>query len=173
MLDEVAAFVATLSARIPLSSSLLSLPPPPHDRTKRTMQGRRDARRPRGATSRRVGLSGFSAPLSFSLPLSFSPSLSLPLEQTLSRVAPKRNPTPSSFTSTSTYATISGSTRSLPLPSSPAALFSSLARSHERLVSTDVRSHTRATERSHAHEGTSRPRVPTCAERARRTTSGS
>lgn len=121
------------------------------DRTKRAIQGRRDARRPRGATSRRVGLSGFLASLS-------------PRSDERSHELLPRGPAPSS---TSTYATISGSA-TLPPFSSPAALFSSLARSHERLVSTDVRSHTRATERSHAHEeGTSRPRVPTCAKRAR------
>lgn len=51
-------------------------------------RGRRDARRPRGATSRRVGLSG-SRLLSLSLFLSVSRGLSSS-RSTLSRVAPKR-----------------------------------------------------------------------------------
>lgn len=57
-------FAATLKPRTHSPRVSYTGLPPPRDRTKRAKQGRRDARRPRGATSRRVGLSGFSISLS-------------------------------------------------------------------------------------------------------------
>lgn len=163
MLDEVAPQRADVrGSTLKLgthSPRLLYRLPPPRDRTKRATQGRRDARRPRGATSRRVGLSGFSTSLS-------------PAFDERSHESLPRGPASSSTSTTIRFTTTSGSTRSLLSFAGGSFLLRlsrALTRGSSRLTtSARILGRPRAFSRActgHAHEDTSRPRVPiTCGE---------
>lgn len=177
MLGEVATaartFAATL-AGIPLSAS-----PTAAASSRPDEEGDAGATRRASATRSHEPSRGTKR---FSVSPSFSPlALSLSLFRSahaLSRVAPKRATSSSSsvssfssFFSTTTYtiATTSGSTRSLLLlslsvrgsfPFSPRALSRESGSSARIPGRPSVLTRART---GHAHEGTSRPRVPTCA----------
>lgn len=116
------------------------------DRTKRAIQGRRDARRPRGATSRRVGLSGFLA--SLSLPVRTNALTSCSQEDQLLPPPPHTPPSPAAhspslFLTGGSFlfpCTLSRETRlsRRPLAYSSDRAFSRTRRGHESTACTHV-----------------------------------